>query len=103
MSIEFKSDLEKFNKKLEKNVESLNGEVSFSVIFNNEFMTKYTQFESFDELLKAGKFIVNSQEDFEAIPDDVFDEHIKKFTEFDSWQEMLSSAGTAYAASKLKF
>ena len=80
-----------------------NGQVSFDVLFNANFMTTHTNFKSFDELLNAGGFIVNSQEDFKAIPDDIFDEHIKKFTEFNSWQEMMQVAGQAYVISQLKF
>lgn len=78
-------------------------EVSFEVLFNRTFMSKNTQFISFDELLKAGNFDVNSTEDFEAIPDDVFDKHIAKHTKFNDWKDMLNAASTDYAAKKLGF
>lgn len=77
--------------------------VSFGELFIPEFMQKYTSFNSFDDLLTAGGFEVNSQEDFKAIPDDVFDEHIAKHTNFSSWDEMLGTAGTEYASRKLGF
>ncbi|MCM3396779.1 hypothetical protein M3638_02860 [Oceanobacillus profundus] len=78
-------------------------EVSFDVLFNQSFMLKHTQFNSFDELLEAGNFVVNSPEDFEAIPDDEFDKHIAKTTQFDNWEDMKTTAATDYAAKKLGF
>lgn len=78
-------------------------DVSFNVLFNEKFMNTHTNFKTFDELLSAGGFVVNSQDDFEAIPDKELDKHISKTTQFDSWQEMLDTAGTQYAAKKLGF
>lgn len=78
-------------------------EVSFDVLFNQSFMVKNTQFNSFDELLKAGNFVVNSTEDFEAIPDNEFDQYIAKSTQFDNWEDMRNTAATDYAAKKLGF
>lgn len=78
-------------------------EVPFDVLFNQEFMTKHTRFNSFDELLDAGNYIVNSPKDFEAIPDDEFDQHISKTTDFSDWQDMQKSAGVEYTAKKLGF
>jgi hypothetical protein len=90
-------------KRLSKNAKRLDGEnnVSFTELFTREFMVKYTDFSSFEELLEAGNFIVNSQEDFEAIPDDVFDEHIKSVTKFSSWREMLEKASAEWVEKKL--
>lgn len=99
--------LKEFQKKLDdmaKAAKRLDGStVSFDVLFNKTFMKKYTVFATFDELLDAGGFIVNSQEDFEAIPDDVFDKHIKSYTKFKSWADMLNEASSQYAAKKLGF
>lgn len=106
MGFEIKG-LKEFQKKLNnmaKAAKSLDGaKVSFDVLFNKSFMRKYTSFTSFDELLAAGGFIVNSEEDFEAIPDDVFDKHIKATTKFKTWEAMLSEASSQYAAKKLGF
>lgn len=99
--------LKEFQKKLNdmaNETKKLNGSrVSFDVLFNKAFMRKYTQFSTFDELLDAGGFVVNSQEDFEAIPDDEFDKHIKATTKFKSWQDMLNEASSQYVAKKLGF
>lgn len=75
--------------------------VSFDKLFTESFMEKHTDYSSFDEFLKAGNFVVNSQEDFEAIPDDVFDQYISQATDFGSWEDMLSKATNDYLSSKL--
>jgi hypothetical protein len=97
--------LEHFQKNLEKASKELDGkhQVSFDNIFTNSFMRKYTSVSNFDEFLTAGGFEVNSEEDFEAIPDDDMDNYVRKSTEFSSWQEMLNTAGEEYALKKLGF
>ncbi|HBV88168.1 MAG TPA: hypothetical protein DEF42_16310 [Desulfosporosinus sp.] len=59
-------------------------------------MRHYTQYESIDELLSSGGFVVNSEEDYEAIPDEAIDAHVRKTTNFLSWKEMLTEAVDAY-------
>ena len=81
-------------KSLEKNVHDLEGThtISFDKLFTKFFMEKHTDCSSFDEFLKAGNFVVDSQEDFEAIPDDVWDQFVSHATDFDSWDDMLKQA-----------
>jgi len=107
MKIDFNGfdDLAKELKKMEQTAKELEkGEqVSFDILFNPEFMAKYTQFNSFDELLEAGNFVVNSEKDFEAIPDGELDVHVAQTTQFENWQDMLDSAGLEYGAKRLGF
>ncbi|QIB70681.1 hypothetical protein Ami103574_04295 [Aminipila butyrica] len=84
-------------KDLEKAAKKISGEKSFDEIFTPSFMKRYTNFSNFDELLEAGDFVINSQEDFENIPDNEFDEHIRATTQFSSWQKMLDKASDLYA------
>lgn len=77
--------------------------VSFDELFVPAFMRKYSNFSTFDEFLDAGNFKVESQEDFEAIPDDLMDEHVAKTTKFTDWQTMLDTAVSEYAVRKLGF
>ena len=95
--------LQKQLKDMEKAAKELQNTktVAFDDLFISPFMRKYTKFSSFDEFLKAGDFTVNSQEDFEAIPDAKMDAHVSKTTKFSSWQSMLNKAGEEYAARKL--
>ncbi len=96
-------NLKDFEKALKKKSNDVSGIVSYDVLFNEPFMKKYTDFSSFEELLSAGGFIVNSEDDFKNIPDDQFDQHISKTTKFDSWEDMQSTAATVYMADRLKF
>lgn len=97
--------LEKQLKQMEKGAKELSRtkQVSFGELFTASFMRKYTPFSSLDELLQAGGFKVESQEDFETIPDAKLDKHIAATTRFKSWEDMLSEATTQYAAKKLGF
>ncbi len=97
--------LEKQLKQMEKGAKELSHtkQVSFGELFTTSFMNKYTSFSTLDELLKAGGFNVESEEDFEAIPDAEFDKHIAATTKFRNWEDMLSEATTQYAARKLGF
>ena len=95
--------LEKQLKQMQKGAKELSRtkQVSFSELFTTSFMKKYTSFSSMDELLNAGGFKVESQEDFEAIPDTELDRHIAATTKFKNWKDMLNEATTQYAAKKL--
>lgn len=92
-------------KRMEKAAKDLENthSVSFNELFTSSFMRKYTNFTDFDVFLEAGNFIVNSQEDFEAIPDSELDSHVSKTTKFSSWEDMLGKAGEEYTFKKLGF
>lgn len=70
--------------------------IYFTDIFTPEFMRLYTQYDSIEKLLSYGGFEVNSEEDYEAIPDEAIDALVLKTTNFHSWKEMLTEAVEAY-------
>ncbi|WP_426711169.1 hypothetical protein [Cetobacterium sp. SF1] len=82
-------------KKLEKNTKELNGtyEIPVKILFNNKFMSKYTNFDSFEEFIEA----IPDEAKFEDIEDEILHEHVCNFTIFSSWNEMLKKAGYLYA------
>jgi hypothetical protein len=82
-------------------IADLEGGVPMVEIFTPEFMKMYTDFESFDELLEASSWTVESQADFEAIPEDEFDTYIDENTEFPSWQVMYETGTNQYLERKL--
>lgn len=91
------SDLEKLAEDLEKaDKEKSMSMVSFKDLFTPAFMTTYTDFANFSELLVVGKYNVNSFEEFMALLDKEFDEFVKKTTKFQSWEEMQSTAVADY-------
>ena len=75
--------------------------IPMTELFDEEFMLMYTEFASFDKLLEEGKWDVESQEDFEAIPQDEFDEYIDTNTEFPDWETMMQTGATRHIEEKL--
>lgn len=95
--------LKKQLKQMEKSAKELSKTkiVSFEDLFPASFMRKYTSFSSMNELLEAGGFHVESQEDFDAVPGESFDKHIATTTKFKTWEDMLGEATSQYTAKKL--
>lgn len=98
--------LKEFQKKLddlERKAKALHGEheVSFAELFNVSFMRQYTNFDSMDALIEAGGFKVDNADDFKAIPEQEWDDHISKTTRFGNWQEMMEQASTDWAKKQL--
>ncbi len=105
MKIEGFDKLQRKLKQMEKAAKELHGthSVSFADLFTPSFMQKYTQFQSFEDFLSSSGFEVNSQEDFEAIPDKDMDAYVAKTTDFETWEDMLLKATEKYTFKKLGF
>ncbi|USD22150.1 hypothetical protein MJO52_03165 [Microbulbifer variabilis] len=76
-------------------------QVSFSEMFNPQFISANSEFSDIDSLFQAGGFKVESKEDFEAIPDQEWEEFIVANTSFKSWVDMHQAAESAYMKKKL--
>ncbi|MDR3602832.1 MAG: hypothetical protein P4L49_20535 [Desulfosporosinus sp.] len=80
----------------------IEGSIPFTDLFPSRFMHQYTQFDSIEDLLAAGGFEVNSEDDYESIPDEDINALVAKTTKFDSWEEMLTNAiGDSYIIERL--
>ncbi|AVK86024.1 hypothetical protein C3943_22260 [Lysinibacillus sp. B2A1] len=90
--------MERKAKELEKGVS-----VSLDELFNPLFMHEHTFFDSFEEFLSDGNFVVETQEDFEAIPEQDLDAHVASKTKFKNWAEMSEQAAGEYAMKQLGF
>ena len=90
-------------KRLESNVRQLSGthDVPASELFTPTFMRLHTTVASFEALIAAGGFKVESQADFEGIPDAEWEKVIQAHTSFSSWRQMQERAGVEYAERKL--
>lgn len=95
--------LKKQVKQMERGAKELKNtkSVSFDELFTTSFMSKYTTFSSFNDLLLAGNFKVESNDDFEEIPENELDIHVSNTTKFDNWEEMLGTATEEFAFKKL--
>ncbi len=93
----------RFNE-MSDNLAALDGthNVPFAELFPASFMARYTSFGTMDEMLQKSGFPVESQADFEQIPDDAWDKFVAQNTRFPNWQAMLKQAGEEYVSKKLK-
>ena len=108
MSGSFVSGIEAFGKKIDKlaeNAQQLDGhhEIPLSELFPAEFMTQYTDHVSFDEMLKASPFKIESAEDFKAVPDAEWDAYVMRTTRFADWLEMQKTGAADWAKHRLGF
>lgn len=76
-------------------------QVSFADLFTPSFIQNYTQFLSFELMLEASGFSVESAEDFLAIPETEWDQFISQKTQFSNWQEMQKTAAVELMKKKL--
>lgn len=88
---------------LKSNMKDIEGEqsVALSELLTDAFMQQYTEFYSEDEMFEASPWTVESESDFEAIPDDEFDQFIAEYTQFESWSAMQKTAHTEWTKRNL--
>jgi hypothetical protein len=99
--IEGLDELRRNLSKLQRRAENLSGPVKFDDLFPPEFMRRYTDVKSIDQLLAATGRTINTTEDFEAIPSDEWDRIVKTRTRFSDWDDMKARAGEEYAKLRL--
>ncbi|WP_420849510.1 hypothetical protein [Paenibacillus montanisoli] len=81
-----------------KSNEGVQNHVSFEMLFHETFMSRYSSFKCFNEFLRKGNFDVKTLEDVDNIPEELFDRHVDRETDFDSWKTMLGRANEEYEA-----
>jgi hypothetical protein len=74
------------------------GQISLDKLFNEAFMSKHSAFTSFEDFLVKGNFQADTHEEIANIPDELFDRHVARETNFANWQSMLDAATKAYNA-----
>lgn len=82
-------------RKLTKSLEELaRGEqVALHDLLNQQFMKKYTEFNSLEEMLKNCPLNANTVDEFEALAETKeWNDYIRQHTRFDNWQDMLHTA-----------
>ncbi len=88
---------------LSRRASELDGQHSVPIadLLTPAFISKCSSYKSADELFDASGFKVKTQEDFAAIPDDAWDDFIRKNTAYGNWQEMLQAAGSVWVKKEL--
>ena len=99
---DLEKQLKKLQKQMEKATQEVNGEVSFSVLFNDGFMQRYTDYNNLDDFLNDNGLNFETQEEFEAFPDEELDKIVQAKTRFSSWVQMQEKAGAEYVQAQFK-
>jgi len=78
-------------------------ELSLTELFPDYFMLRFTQFSTMEEMFASSGFEINTQQDFENIPEDKWDSFIEAHTQFPSWYEMKQAAANEWIRKKMGF
>jgi len=76
----------------QKTIQKDPNHIALDELFNEAFMNKHSNSKSFAEFLEKGNFQVRVQEDIANIPDELFDRHVARDTNFPDWKSMLDQA-----------
>lgn len=90
---------------LQKNAEQLDGEneVPFDELFPEEFMRKYTDAETIEGFFDESSWNIESEEDFEQIPDQELDQYVDDHSRFRTWEQMQGEAATEWMKRQMGF
>lgn len=94
----FDTALRSFQRKVEEAAKP--DAVSIEAACSSEFMTTHTDAPTLEAFIESTGFKPDSGE-FAAIPYTEFDEHVKRHSSFQSWEEMQQEAARLYIAAKL--
>lgn len=95
-------DISKLLQNIEKQIKQvLEGEVSSSELFTEEFMRNNTDFTTFDEFITKSPASGMNLNELDEWPVG-FDDFVKQRTEFQNWEEFKTAAGNVYAKAKLR-
>ncbi len=90
-----------FGEKLSKAAEETSGNVSLDKLFNKGFMAKYSNLQTIDEMFDKAGFVIESEGDFTALPEETLSSIVKQHTSFSSWEEMLGKAGEEHMGNEI--
>lgn len=76
-------------------------DVRMAELFDEEFMPKYTDFETFDEMVQASPSDAMSGDKLDLVPDGEWDEFVAETTLFDNEEEMVLTVRDHWVAKKL--
>lgn len=80
----------------QKTIQEDPNHISLDKLFNESFMSKHSSFTSFGEFLEKGSFQADTHEEINNIPDELFDRHVARETDFANWKSMLDTATKEY-------
>ena len=89
---------------LKQNLRRMEGhhDVPMSDLLTDQFIQAHTQLSSLTALLEKSGFVINSIDDFKAIPDKEWDDYISSVSDFQNWQDMLREATRQYVIRQIR-
>ncbi|MCK8826045.1 hypothetical protein [Fuchsiella alkaliacetigena] len=93
----------KKSNQLQKEATSSTKKTPYQDLFDSKFIKEYTSFESIEELFTASEFQIKSKKDLDSIPQDKWNEFIRKHTSFFTWKEMIQQAGEEWFTKRSNF
>jgi hypothetical protein len=73
-------------------------QASLGKLFNEAFMSQYSNCKTIQEFLEKGNFQAWSTEDMSLIPEELLNRHVARETKFADWPSMLEKAKSELAA-----
>ena len=87
---------------LSSNNNSLSKKIDlYRTVLSDEFMRKFSKFNNIDDFFTSCNCIITTEEDFNNIDIDEFNDYIQKNTKFGSWKDMIETARVAFSKYKL--
>ena len=87
---------------LSSNNNSLSKKIDlYRTVLSDEFMRKFSKFNNIDDFFNSCTCIITTEEDFNNIDIDEFNDYIQKNTKFGSWNDMIETARVAFSKYKL--
>ena len=97
-------DLARAIKDLERDAEARGAkpQIPLAELFAVDFLTKYTDFGSLEEMVHASGYKIESQADVDTIPQGEWNNFVARHTQFSNWEQMLQTAAVEWAARQLE-
>ncbi|QDH23465.1 hypothetical protein [Saccharibacillus brassicae] len=96
------NNLEKQLKAFGKKVAATSGPVSMGVLFNDDFISRKTDFENSESFFQAVPVNLDSEEEYAKFDESELDTFIAEHSKFNSWKEFMQSAATEQVIKRLK-
>lgn len=76
-------------------------EIEVTDVFDESFVREHTEFDSFDEMVRASPSPADSAAELELIPEGTWDEFVADHTDFADEEELVMEARDHWVASQL--
>lgn len=87
---------------MQESANNLDGQrVSFDELFPRPFMQRHTDADDIEEFLEHSQWNIDSNKDFEAIPEIELDRYVDQHSEFRTWEQMQTKAMNEWTSRQL--